>query len=133
MAKKQKLLWSNLLWGVVSELVVYGAVIVLTALLAVRGTVPVERCGLLLAIGMLLATLPAGLLWGRRTPARGWGSLLCGGIMCVVLLLGNLSFEEGISAGGIPILLCAVLGSIAALVLGGKKRSGIKRRRKVNS
>lgn len=133
MAKKQKLLWSNLLWGVVTELAAYGGIIVLTAALAVRGMVPMERCGLLLAVGMLTATLLAGLLWGRRTPVRGWGSLLCSGAMGVILLLGNLSYEKGISAGGIPILLCAALGGVASLVLGGKKQYGAKMRRKVKS
>lgn len=129
--KKKQLLWSNLLWGGIAEFVLYGLVILLVTFFAVRGSVPINRCNLLLAIGALAATVIAGSVWGRQTPVKGWGCILCSVIFAFALLLGNLSFEDGIAMQGIPIILCAFLGGVASTILTGKKH-GTKKRRKVN-
>lgn len=132
MSKKKQLLWSNLMWGSIAEIILYGSFILLVSLLAVQGKIAIQRCSLLLSVGALTATMIAGMIWGRKTPVKGWGCILCSVIFIVILLFGNLSFEEEISAQAIPIVLCALLGGVVSTVLTGKKKHGARKRKKVN-
>ena len=128
MSKKRGATWRNLAWGALTEIVIYGGWVLLTGLLAMNGVVAAERCGLMMALGALLSCGAAGILFGKRTPAKGWGSVLCGGIGMICLLLGNLSWGEGVSLSGAPILLCALLGGIAGLLFPRAKKRRVRRR-----
>ena len=125
--KKRTSNWMILLWGLLITLGIYLLAILLLALLMVKGALA-QSTPVLPAV-CLLSSLLGSLYAVRRMP---WGSLpaglLSGGIFAAVLLAVGACTQQGIGEQGIPLLLCALGGGLAAGLL-GKRRSRKKKRR----
>ena len=119
--------WKILLRGLLITLSLYLLAILLLALLMVRGIIP--QSAPVLPVICLLSSLAGSLYTVRR---MSWGALptalVSGGIFAAVLLLGGLCMQQGIGAQGIPLLLCALGGALAAALLGKRKLRRKKRK-----
>ena len=130
--RKETAVWMVFLQGVALALTIYMGVILLTALLAVKGALPEKHIFSAIAAACVLAALVGGLRCVRSSPiGRLPSGLICSaGFAAVLLAVGLLGWEDSVTwtgRGGI-LLLCALAGGVLAGLLGGKRGRRVKRK-----
>ncbi len=128
--RKQTAVWMVFLQGVLLALGVYLAVLLLTALLAVKGAVPEGSTFPVVAVSCVLSALAGGARCVGASPlGRLPSGVLCAaGFGCVLAVVNLLCWEGGITGRGGVLLLCCLGGGVLAGILCGKKGRRVKRK-----
>ena len=136
MAKKKTTpVWLTVLEGTVLALGVYMGVLLVVALLLVKGVVGESLALPLLAVDCGAAVLGGALFAAGRTATLGalpCALCVCGGFVAVLLVVGlGVYGQLAVTGGGGVLLLTAVGAALAAGLLAGKRRHKRSRARKL--
>ena len=128
--KKQASPWRAFVWGILVSLGMYIGLVLLLALLAVRGILGEGGTFPAIAAACGASALAGGLVCVREAPVgRLPGALLCAAGFAAVLAAGCLlCWEGGVTLRGLVLLGCLLAGGLLAAATGGKRGRRVKGR-----
>ena len=128
--RKQAPPWRAFAWGVLVSLGLYLGLLLVLALLAVRGVLGEGGTFPAIAVSCGVSALAGGLVCVRGAPiGRFPAALLCAAGFAAVLVAGCLlCWEEGVTVRGVELLGCLLAGSLLAGAAGGKRGRRVKSR-----
>lgn len=129
-SRKQAPPWRAFAWGLLVSVGLYLCLMVLLALLVVRGVLGEEGAYPAIAVACGVSALSGGLVCVRNAPmGRLPAAMLCaGGFAAVLAAVGLLCWEEGITVRGLVLLGCVLAGGLLAGAAGHRRGRRVKSR-----